>query len=516
MKTLYCKLASLALVLLPVSFGSASAQQTEALPPAAQQALDKGLAAAKQEQWTIAIQSLDQARQLAPKSPIILFNQALAESRVPGRELRSIVLFHAYLAAAPNAANGAAVKDQIGSLQIKVEGTIQSLLDQAKDITPKLSTASNWGYSDQLTALDDLAKMKARIGDIDGAKQIAGTCKQPLTWQSKTWEESYASQCLLHIVTVQAELGDFDGARATADQAAQAEASRVMNDDMMQYGRPDQDSIAKAAQGTNDQAYESIISDEAKAGRIQAALDDLSHHPSLAEPQLGNPGINLLEDIAEAQFHAGQQQAAELNLGRALENIKQYQQRVPDADVYYIALAQAQLDVGDFEGSIKTISNINPKFHNDIMRVLNPAYLHLAVADWKKGDLNAASKAASQVDDDYIFTSHFYGLKSDDLRAANVSVCCRRDDLLRLIQARADASQLSLSLPPEPVKDPVTKWTSLLGSLNDPLFTDLHYQLQVISAQSTPKAIFDGLLKAVQQMSDASTKIKQTEAELAK
>lgn len=448
-----------------------------------------------------------------------------------------------FSASTPTASpNAVAVKDQIVSLQIKVEGTIQSLLDQAKNISPKLSTTSNWGYSDQLQALDDLAKMKVRIGDVDGAKQIALTCKQPVTFQSKNFDESFASECLLHIVTVQAQLGDFDEARATADQAAQAEASRVMNDDMMQYGRPDQNSIAQAARGTNYQAYSSIISYEAKAGKIQNAIKDLAAHPGLAEPSSANAGNNLLVDIAEAQYRAGQEQAARQTLNRAADNIEQYAKKLKewktgpvtstDTDTPYEMLALAQLDIDDIEGALKTISFLSPTIRDVYLNgsrsnqwALDDAYIRRALLQWKKGDLDAASTAVSHI---YEKRGAFiYGWRSGDLRATNVLVegqdsrgkdycLCQKADLLRLIQARADGSELSLSAPSQSV-NAVDAWTNLLSySLNGPLFTDLHYQLQVISAQNTPKAIFVGLLKATQQMNDASEKIKQTEADLAK
>jgi hypothetical protein len=68
---------------------------TAPLPPAAQEALDKGIIAAKVPDYLLAIRFFEDARKLAPDAPIIYLNLGLAESRIPGRELRAIAWFGA-------------------------------------------------------------------------------------------------------------------------------------------------------------------------------------------------------------------------------------------------------------------------------------------------------------------------------------------------------------------------------------------------------------------------------------
>jgi len=52
--------------------------------------MKKGLLAAKEQEWLIAIQSFQEARKSAPDAPLLFYNLGLAESKIPGRELRAI------------------------------------------------------------------------------------------------------------------------------------------------------------------------------------------------------------------------------------------------------------------------------------------------------------------------------------------------------------------------------------------------------------------------------------------
>lgn len=70
-----------------------SAQTQEAsLPQEAQQAMAKGLEAAKLKDWDSAIKQFAQAQKLAPTSAQALFNLALANDQAGGRELAASAL----------------------------------------------------------------------------------------------------------------------------------------------------------------------------------------------------------------------------------------------------------------------------------------------------------------------------------------------------------------------------------------------------------------------------------------
>lgn len=99
------------------------------LPPEAQTSMDKGVMAAKQQDYPLALRYFHEARKAAPEAPEVFFNLGLAESKIPGRELRAIAWFGAYLTANPTGANAAAVRKQMDVLTVKSQATIRSFLD---------------------------------------------------------------------------------------------------------------------------------------------------------------------------------------------------------------------------------------------------------------------------------------------------------------------------------------------------------------------------------------------------
>ena len=78
---------------------SAPAATPAPLAPEAQDALKKGIIAAQQQDYMLAIRYFQDARKLAPDDPEIYKDLGLAESKIPGRELRAIAWFGAYLTA---------------------------------------------------------------------------------------------------------------------------------------------------------------------------------------------------------------------------------------------------------------------------------------------------------------------------------------------------------------------------------------------------------------------------------
>ena len=86
-------------------------------PPKAQKAMTRGMAAAEQQEWDLAIKYFSEARKAAPTWPSAQFNLALAYDSAGGRELNAIAWYRAYLASAPNAANAQQVRAQIVKLE---------------------------------------------------------------------------------------------------------------------------------------------------------------------------------------------------------------------------------------------------------------------------------------------------------------------------------------------------------------------------------------------------------------
>jgi hypothetical protein len=170
------------------------------LPPAAQEALDKGIIAAKVPDYLLAIRLFDDARKLAPQAPIIYLNLGLAESRIPGRELRAIAWFGAYLTALPAAPNAAAVKEQIAALDVRNQSNVSRLLQSAQD-------AANQMLGNQKTlSLGDVATLWAKAGDSKAALKIA-----------ERLETVYKDAAERDVSEAQAKGGDLAGAKETAD-----------------------------------------------------------------------------------------------------------------------------------------------------------------------------------------------------------------------------------------------------------------------------------------------------------
>jgi len=142
----------------------ANPSQAELLPEA-QAAVKKGIIAAKEQEWQIAIQSFQDARKLAPDAPEVYYNLGLAESRIPGRELRAIAWFGAYLAATSNTSNATAVDDFISGLQIKNEGNLSRLIKSVQD-------AAGQTGQNKANDLITVGGLWAEAGDMTAAGKI--------------------------------------------------------------------------------------------------------------------------------------------------------------------------------------------------------------------------------------------------------------------------------------------------------------------------------------------------------
>ena len=137
------------------------------LPPEAQAAMDRGVIAAKQQDYPLALRFFEDARKLAPESPELHFNLGLTESKVPGRELRAIAWFGAYLAANPLTSNAAAIKEQIKLLDVSSQSSISRLLKTTRD------TADQTLGTYRVERLLTVVRLWLDFGDISEAQKTA-------------------------------------------------------------------------------------------------------------------------------------------------------------------------------------------------------------------------------------------------------------------------------------------------------------------------------------------------------
>ncbi len=243
------------------------------LPPDAQEAVKKGIIAAKEQDYLLAIRYFQDARKIAPTAPEIYLNLGLAESKIPSRELRAICWFGAYLAARPDAPNAAAVKDQIETLDVKSVSNISHLIQTEQQNTatsfhPYLAGTYGQWYDD-VFCVANIAKSWAGIGDYTTAFKIANQ------YTGTNKDIPYRN-----IAVAQARVGDIKSAQKTADLIGDAEgknvAQSVIVDAQLKAG-----DIAGAQKTANlmtqnynkDDALKNIATAQAMSGDIDGARE---------------------------------------------------------------------------------------------------------------------------------------------------------------------------------------------------------------------------------------------------
>lgn len=249
-----------------VSIGS-RAQTTvgPALPPKAQAAVEKGVSAAKQAQWDVAIRYFNEARQVAPESPVPLSNLGLAEAQLPGHELRAICWFEAYLALAPNAANAPAVHQQITTLKTRVQGNADKIIAMLKVLAGQMPSDQRRHEYEQIAVLFTSKR------DMDAAEQTVR--------QSNT--------------------NDQDSVR---EQIVESLVSLKLIPDAIREADRIESSVYKS------NAYNSICAGEIAVGDFEGAKRSIEHVDS---------PYHLREQLAliEAEYRAGQRGDAANILG---------------------------------------------------------------------------------------------------------------------------------------------------------------------------------------------------------
>lgn len=161
---------SLAMILATVAFAAVPVASLAEVPPEAQPTFNKGVLAAKQQDWRLAELSFQEARRSAPDAPELFYELGLTESKMPGRELRAIAWFGAYLAANPKATNAIAVNALIDQLQIKSESNIIQLITTMQKAAVQLPSQEGHPIYVRDDALEGVAIQWEDFGDFDAAQ----------------------------------------------------------------------------------------------------------------------------------------------------------------------------------------------------------------------------------------------------------------------------------------------------------------------------------------------------------
>ena len=383
------------------------------LPPAAEAAVDQGLVAIQKQDFMLANQCLQSAREKAPSADVCAsFGQA--EAKIPGRELRAICWLGAYLAAKPAAADAAAVRGQIDLLQSKSRAKILALIQLAEESAKQMPPGEardeacqrvagiweSWGdetrarkvvdliadpnskanaLSGLATAYADKAGKQFEAGDLARSRdslvsaQNAVQQRHEMYALSDSFPQYRIAMAHLEIARQQIRTSDLPGARASI-AAAQAIADSISDE-------------------WHSEIEGEIATIEIGMGRLQLKTGDAAgSRESFAQAvkladlvQKPNEKYDLLMDMADAQTKAGDLEGARASLAEALPLVIIY----GDPGHARIEIVRAQVKSGDLAAAQKTADIIvkgQPSLKYDAGRAI-------AEGQIKAGDLAGARKS---------------------------------------------------------------------------------------------------------------------------
>ena len=216
---LLCRVVLIGLAILWPTWAFA---QAAPLSPDAQDAVRRRMIAAQQQDYPTAIHYFENARKAAPNSPEIYFDLGLAESKVPGRELRAMAWFGAYLAANPQARNAAEVKNAIDVLEVKSRGNVSRLVKLAAD-RQNMEKVLQSVNSSQYKTVDNIFVFQAELdlalalgaeGDVNSSVEMLNDAQATGELQSQT---SLFERDASYLAVQAAWAGNYVGANRIAD-----------------------------------------------------------------------------------------------------------------------------------------------------------------------------------------------------------------------------------------------------------------------------------------------------------
>lgn len=353
-----------------------SFSQTTTLPPAAQEAINNGIIATKVPDYLLAIKYFEEARKVAPQSAEIFFNLGLAESKIPGRELRAICWFGAYLSANPNAPNAAAVKEQIAVLNIKNQSDITRLLNMVQDAADQIAG------KDESRGLSDVVELWVSFGDLPAAIKAVNLINKK--------DISSKGFALRDIADAQLDANDIAGAQKTTDQITFAlfKCSQLLRI-----------AATQLQNGDTSGAQKTLVAAFKTAGRIHA-------DPEFGIQSMESKEREQLYQVAGA--HAGANDIA--GAQKILTAIKKPDTGSEEYWLYYkigalSAIFLAEIRAGDIVAAQRTFAISQSEIDiskNGLYKDL--AYSIIAKAQAKGGDIAGAQKNAEFILDPEIIS----------------------------------------------------------------------------------------------------------------
>ena len=175
-------------------------------------------------------------------------NLGIAESKIPGRELRAIAWFGAYLVASPDAPNAAAVKEQIAVLEVKNQSNASRFLKTVQDAADSISA----GYGSGGSAQRELARVQIKAGDIAGARNNLASAAKSAIDQPSGNDARIKAMVLTGIAKDQIKVGDPRNAQITLASAQKAADSMNVKLERPQDKASEQYNVAEAQIAAGD------------------------------------------------------------------------------------------------------------------------------------------------------------------------------------------------------------------------------------------------------------------------
>jgi hypothetical protein len=394
------------------ALGAAPDSKAQAkLPAAAQKAMKRGLSAAKQKEWQLAIRYFSEARKLAPQTPRVLYYLALAHDNAGGQELVAIAWFRAYLTVASKSPVAAKVRERIIDLEIKAEGSALKLLHMA--VRGARALPDNWARSYEMGSVP---KIMARMGDVTGAKAVAEEAKSSQAWQD--------------IAVEQAKAGDWDGAGRTIYKVKEGVYRSATRREFVKIKAEAGDirgaqkflsSITWDSAKTNAFLY--IARAQLKKGDKMAALASLSLCTAVADTMKSSHtrGTRYYEAI-KIQAPAG-------DIAGALKLAA----RIPDKtwrSWAYREIAQTQVKLGNLVGARSTMQLASSGDQSGIADKIAQRYRDMGRKKLKDGDIAGALELAALSPKCYAQTSLYNYIVTEQIKTGDLAAAARTSDLM--------------------------------------------------------------------------------------
>ncbi len=355
--------------------------RAELLPEQAQEAIKQGLDQIQKNDYEQARSSFQKARKL-DGSLDVYYEIGLAESKIPGRELRAICWFGAYLAANPKAANAAEVRKTIDALDAKSRDKTARLIQALQDAVQQIPEGEK-----RDDGLRDLADEWMKFGDYDAAKKAIDLIQNNGT---KADALSNVANSYARLVDEQVKAGDMTDASKSLEKAQKA-TDLITNS-----------SISAEAQYSNAMAWLGIAKGQLKAGDMKGVQESLGKALDLNE-RVGSPGSrnSIWQDIAaiqvamaKAQFKTGDAAGAKESLAAALTTSSYFQPPFPDRLETLRDIAGAQIAAGDMTAARETLATAVTLAKD------TPTFRNIARQQIQAGDLDGAKKTAGLMQDE--------------------------------------------------------------------------------------------------------------------